>query len=321
MEGIFTAWGRILAGRAPNLSVEITRKCPLTCPGCYAFTDDHIGPGESHRQLSDFKGAELVDEHKPIHVSIVGGEPLVRYRELNEVLPWLAGQGIHTQLVISAARPIPEEGSGLRRLQVVVSIDGLQPEHDAWRTPATYDRILKHIVGHEITVHCTITRQQVQRDGYLEEFLQIWSANPAIKQLYLSLYTPQIGEMSEECLTVADCDRVVEQLLYYRAQFPKLARAMPEELISVYAEPPESPDDCVFAKITTCFSADLEKQVTPCQLGGNPDCSRCGCIASAGLKAVGRHRLPMGIEVGKVFDGSSWVGARVRQVTETVGGR
>ena len=39
MEGLFTAWGRILAGRVPNLSVEITRECPLTCPGCYAFTD------------------------------------------------------------------------------------------------------------------------------------------------------------------------------------------------------------------------------------------------------------------------------------------
>ncbi len=96
MDGLFTAWGRILAGHAPNLSVEITRECPLTYPGCYAFTDDHLGPGVSLRQLNDFKGPELVskfmrlvDEHKPVHVSIVGGEPLVRYRELNEILPQL----------------------------------------------------------------------------------------------------------------------------------------------------------------------------------------------------------------------------------------
>ena len=33
------------------------------------------------------------------------------------------------------------------------------------RTPATYDRILKHIAGHSITVHCTVTRQQVNRPG------------------------------------------------------------------------------------------------------------------------------------------------------------
>ena len=326
MDGIFTAWGRILAGRAPNLSVEITRECPLTCPGCYAFTDDHLGPGESLRQLSDFKGPELVskfkqlvNEHKPLHLSIVGGEPLVRYRELNELLPWLADAGIYTQVVTSAVRPLPEEWIGLRRLQIIVSIDGLQPEHDARRKPATYDRIIKHIVGHQITVHCTVTRQQVQRDGYLEEFLRIWSANEAVKQLYVSLYTPQIDEVSDECLTTADRDRVVEQLLRFRTQFPKLA--MPEGLIRVYADPPDSPEDCIFAKTTTCVSADLEKRITPCQLGGNPDCSRCGCIASAGLKAVARHELPMGLQVGTVFDSSFWIGARVRQVSEAVTGR
>ena len=59
-----------------------------------------------------------------------------------------------------------------------MSIDGLQPEHDVRRTPATYDRILKHIAGHQITVHCTVTRQQVNRPGYLEEFLRFWSAQP-----------------------------------------------------------------------------------------------------------------------------------------------
>ena len=120
----------------------------------------------------------MIDRHQPLHVSIVGGEPLVRYRELGKILPQLAERDIHTQLVTSAVRPIPTEWIGFSRLQVVVSIDGLQPEHDVRRTPATYDRILKHIVGHQITVHCTVTRQQVRRDGYLEEFLTFWQQNP-----------------------------------------------------------------------------------------------------------------------------------------------
>ncbi len=78
----------------------------------------------------------------------------------------------------SAVRPIRSSGRDLRRLQIVVSIDGLQPEHDVRRTPATYDRILKHIEGHQITVHCTVTRQQVQRDGYLEEFIAVLVGEP-----------------------------------------------------------------------------------------------------------------------------------------------
>src|SRR5262245_10434807 len=216
MEGIISAWGRILGGYTPALSIEITRECPLHCPGCYAYGDDHLGGDLTLRQVRDFKGQELidgvlalVDKHRPLHVSIVGGEPLVRYKELNAILPALSKRGIHTQLVTSAVREIPAEWRGLFRLSIVVSIDGLQPEHDARRTPATYDRILKHIAGHEITIHCTVTRQQVQRQGYMEEFLRVWSARPEVKKIWYSLYTPQIGEISEERLRPADRQRVV----------------------------------------------------------------------------------------------------------------
>jgi MoaA/NifB/PqqE/SkfB family radical SAM enzyme len=324
MEGIFPAWGRILKGYRPALSIEITRECPLRCPGCYAYGDDHLGGGVTLRQVSDFKGQELidrffklVDEHHPLHVSIVGGEPLVRYRELNEILPRLADRGIYTQLVTSAVRTIPQEWAPLRRLQIVVSIDGLQPEHDVRRTPATYERILKHIKGHQITVHCTVTRQQVQRDGYLEEFVRFWSENPDTRQIWVSLYTPQIGEVSEERLRPEDRERVVAALMTLRARYPKLK--MPRGMIEVYATPPASPDECIFAQTTTCFSADFEKQITPCQFGGQPDCEQCGCIASAGLKAVGRHRLPGGLRVGAIFTGSLAVGRAVRRARERVG--
>jgi len=324
MEGIITAWGKILRGIRPSLSIEITRECPLRCPGCYAYGDDHLGGDVNLRQVSDFKGQELidrvlaiVDRENPIHVSIVGGEPLVRYRELNELLPRLAERGIYSQVVTSAVRPIPAEWATLPRLQIVVSIDGLQPEHDKRRTPATYDRIHKHIAGHQITVHCTVTRQQVQRDGYLEEFATLWSANPNVSQLWFSLCTPQIGEVSEEILTRPDRERVVAQLMAMRTRFRKIA--MPEGLVKQYATPPSGPEHCIFAQTTTCISADLERQITPCQFGGNPDCSQCGCIASAGLKAVGAHRIMGGtVRVGAIFETSLKVGQALRNRREAI---
>ena len=67
---------------------------------------------------------------------------------------------------------------------MVVSIDGLPAEHDIRRAPATYDRILKHIAGHQITVHCTITRQIVSRDGYLEEFGTDASTTPDFSKMF-----------------------------------------------------------------------------------------------------------------------------------------
>jgi MoaA/NifB/PqqE/SkfB family radical SAM enzyme len=322
MEGIITAWGKILLGYHPSLSIEITRECPLRCPGCYAYGSEHLGGDINLRQVTDYKGQELIDRvlalvdaENPIHVSIVGGEPLVRFRELDVILPKLAERGVYTQLVTSAVRPVPQPWADIRRLQICVSIDGLQPEHDVRRTPATYDRILKHIVGHQITVHCTVTRQQLQRDDYIEDFVRFWSANPNVRQIWFSLYTPQIGELAPEILTPHDRERVIAALMSLRQQYPKIG--MPEGLVRQYETPPASPDECIFAQTTSCVSADFERRITPCQFGGNPDCSQCGCIASAGLEAVGAYRLA-GIRVGAIFERSVRIGRRLRSRREAV---
>lgn len=319
MEGIVRAWGKILAGHRPNLSIEITRECPLHCPGCYAYGDDHLGGSATLRELADRKGQELidglldvVDRYQPLHVSLVGGEPLVRFRELDIVLPRLAERGLYVQVVTSAVRPIPLPWASIPRLQICVSIDGLQPEHDARRTPATYDRILKHIEGHQITVHCTVTRQQAMRDGYLDQFLQTWSENPNVRTIWLSLYTPQVGEQSAEKLTPADRVNVVRELKRLRPLYPKLQ--MPAPVIDAYLEPPDNPGDCIFAQTTDCVSADLQTTITPCQFGGTPDCGNCGCMASAGLAAIGRYRLGGVVPIDLLFKGSLGVGHAVNRL-------
>ncbi len=321
MEGIITAWGKILRGYNPSLSIEITRECPLRCPGCYAYGDDHLGGELTLRQVRDFKGQELIDgvvavvkKHRPLHLSIVGGEPLVRYRELDTLLPLLSKRGIHVQLVTSAVREIPRPWHTIPRLSLVVSIDGLQPEHDARRTPATYDRILKHIQGHRITVHCTITRQQVNRDGYLEDFLRFWTPRAEVEKIWFSLYTPQIGEESPEKLRPEDRRDVVATLFALRERYSKIQ--MPKGMIEVYAKPPASPDECIFSRVTRSVSADLTTRITPCQFGGRPDCENCGCIASAGLGAVGRYQLAGPLHVDHVFNASFALGAAVRTVRE-----
>src|SRR3984893_18923011 len=99
---ILSSWQKILKGERPSLSIEITRECPLKCPGCYAYDDAHLGGGETLRGLSDRKGQELIDgvlevveRLRPLHLSIVGGDPLVRYRELESLVPQLLARGIH----------------------------------------------------------------------------------------------------------------------------------------------------------------------------------------------------------------------------------
>lgn len=319
---VLKAWAGILAGRKPSLSIEITKECPLRCPGCYAFDAAHLGGETALRQLSDFKGSELVqkilaivDREQPLHVSLVGGDPMVRYRELEALLPELDSRGVHTQIVTSAFRVIPAAWKDYKRLNVVVSIDGLQPEHDERRKPATYERILKNIVDAKITIHSTITGNIASRPGYLEEFLRFWSARPEINKVWFSLFTPQIGATGPEILTQEQRVAVAEELLRLRPLYPILD--MPEGLIREILSPPATPADCIFALTTGTISADLKTKITPCQFGGEPDCSQCGCIASMGLAAVGHHRVLGPLTAGHLFHASDRIGNSLRAVKRT----
>jgi len=317
---VLQAWGRTLMGRVPALSIEITRECPLRCPGCYAYEENHIAGPLTLRQITDSKGDELVsrvlavvDHYKPLHLSIVGGDPLVRYRELEALVPQLLQRGTHVQVVTSAFRQIPAAWAGMEKVNVVVSIDGLQPEHDVRRTPATYERILKSIAGHKVTVHCTITGQMMKRPGYLDEFLRFWTPREEIKKVWFSMFTPQVGDVAPEILTPAERQAAIHELLALRLVYPKLD--MPEGLVKEFLTPPKSPAECIFAQTTETITADLKTKIKPCQFGGNPDCSQCGCVASMGLAAVGHYKLLGPITAGGVFRTSVKVGKVVSKLT------
>jgi organic radical activating enzyme len=310
---IVSAWRKILNGERPSLSVEITRECPLQCPGCYAYDDAHLQGDVTLRSLNDRKGQalidgvlELVDRIKPLHLSIVGGDPLVRHRELETMIPLLIARGIHVQVVTSAFRPLGPGWAALAHLNVVVSIDGLQPEHDIRRSPATYERILKNIAGQNITIHCTVTGQMMKRSGYLREFLEFWTPRDEIGKVWFSLFTPQVGDWLPEMLQKHERQNAIFDLLALRKEFPKLD--MPEGMIRQFASPPKNPRECVFALTTQTISADLTTKIVPCQFGGNPDCGSCGCIASMGLAAVAAHRLGGIIPVGAIFKASIKIG-------------
>ncbi|HMF92579.1 MAG TPA: radical SAM protein [Candidatus Angelobacter sp.] len=313
---VMRAWGKTLSGGRPSLSIEITRECPLRCTGCYAYEDDHVGAGLNLRQLQDKKGEalvngiiQIVDEYRPLHLSLVGGDPLVRFRELCVLLPLLARRGIHVQVVTSAFREIPKEWADIPRLNLVVSIDGLQPEHDIRRRPATYDRILKNITGHHISIHCTITGQMMKRKGYLEDFLAFWTPRSEIKRVWFSIFTPQKAATDPEILSPGERVQTVNELLRLRTLYAKLD--MNELVIKEFLKPPASPEECIFAQTTHTVSADLKTKIVPCQFGGQPDCSQCGCLASMGLAAVGHHPIGMGMTAGDVYRISAAVGKAV----------
>jgi MoaA/NifB/PqqE/SkfB family radical SAM enzyme len=316
---LIQSWGKILRGKIPLLSIEITRECPLHCPGCYAYGDSHLAGDAQLRDLSDFRGDDLVngilglvERHDPIQVSLVGGEPLIRHRELSRVLPVLSERGTNTMIVTSAIIPIPKEWKDLPHVTVAISVDGLAPDHNIRRHPATYDRILQNIAGRRVNIHCTIVRQHMLQPGYLEQFLAFWSARPEVNRIWFSVYTPQRNESSPEMLHPEDRLRLANDLPAMSRRFPKLM--LPDGMARAFAEPPQSPAQCLFSKMSVNYTADLKTNVEPCVFGGDPDCSQCGCSISAGLHWISGISIAGPLRVGHLVRASMATGAAVNRV-------
>ncbi len=316
---LLSAWGRILRGKLPMLSIEITRECPLSCPGCYAYGESHLGGAVQLRDLNDLRGdalvngvLQLVRRHRPMHVSLVGGEPLIRHHELDAILPALSAMNIFTLVVTSAVIPIPIEWMKLPRVRVAVSVDGLPEHHDVRRKPATYERILKNISGREANIHWVITRPMLQRAGYLEEYVSFWSARPEVSRVWVSLYTPQQDERSAEMLAPADREFAAMELTVLAKNYPKLL--FNTGIAQAFLRPPVNPQDCLFSKMSANYSADLQTRVEPCVFGGAPDCSQCGCMASTGLHWIRSLKVAGPAKIGDFVGASIRIGSLMNRL-------
>jgi hypothetical protein len=134
-----------------------------------------------------------------------------------------------------------------------------------------------------------------------------------VKRIWFSIFTPQVGAEAEEILTRVERERAVFELLALRKKYPLLD--MKDVVIENFLTPPESPEKCIFAQTTSTISADLKTRVGPCQFGGNPDCSQCGCIASVGLAAVGDHKVVGPLTAGHLFHISNRIGKSLSRTT------
>lgn len=316
---IFQSWSKILRGHTPLLSIEITRECPLSCPGCYAYGSNHLGGEVTLREVADKRGddlvrgvLELVDRHKPLQITLVGGEPMVRHRELSRILPELSARGIFTMVVTSGIIPIPLEWMRIPRFTAAVSIDGLPEHHNIRRAPATYDKLRANLAGRRVNIHWTITAPMLERESYLEEYVSYWSALDEVHNIWVSLYSPQRGEESAERLSPAQRQRIARELPRLRKLYPKLLT--PEGYGQALLHPPASPAKCTFSRLSKNYTADLHSHVEPCVFGGDPDCSQCGCSASAAAHWISEIRVLGPLKAKHLLLGSMNVGSAVARL-------
>jgi len=191
-------------------------------------------------------------------------------------------------------------------------VDGLPEHHNVRRSPATYERILANQAGRRLNIHWTITAQMLAQAGYLEEYVRFWNERPEVRHIWVSLYSPQRGEESAERLSTEQREYVASELPRLRGRYPKLlvGRGYARALL----HPPASPEQCTFSRLSKNYSADLKTHVEPCVFGGDPDCSQCGCSASAASHWVSEMRLAGPLKAKHLLHASMRVGGAVARL-------
>ena len=315
MMDIFPAWYKILQGRRPFLSLEITRECPLRCPGCYAYMPDHLGATGPLRTLGDFSGQELVarvlalvKRLRPLHISIVGGDPLVRWRELDILLP-------NSPLWASRSRWSPAP-FGLSRSSGAISAIFIWWSPSMACVPNTTSAARRpRMNASSNTLRGTASPCTARSPGRCcagpitsRSLREFWSDRREVTKIWFSLFTPQQDEAGEERLSPRIASPFSSQLERLRGSFPKIY--LPNAVLDGYRHPPDNPESCIFAQATSCVSCDLTTRISPCQFGGQPVCSECGCVASAGLASIGKHKLLSVLPVSDLFRVSKRAGER-----------
>jgi hypothetical protein len=104
----------------------------------------------------------------------------------------------------------------------------------------------------------------------------------------------------------------LNELVRLRPKFSKLY--LTDTVVKGYRQPPQTPEECIFSRTTLNITADLKGRISPCQFGGDPDCSQCGCMASAALTAVGDIRLFGFVPVKSIFFASDRIGKTANKI-------
>jgi hypothetical protein len=142
--------------------------------------------------------------------------------------------------------------------------------------------------------------------------VKFWSERVEVNRVWVSVYTPQIGEQSPETLTPADREALARELPSLAKRYPKLL--FNEGLAEAFLNPPKNPDECLFAKMSANYSADFETRVEPCVFGGTPDCSQCGCAASSGLHCIRGIKVAGPVKVDHFIANSVKIGLMMNRL-------
>ena len=131
-----------------EIAFKLTNRCDLRCAHCYQWGADgyhhHLAAGDRHGDLDLALVARMLEATRPVrsNVYLWGGEPLV-YRDWDGLVELLANDPRWTSVCTNGTlieRRLPSLLRLGRHLELSISLDGFEAEHDALRGGGSFER-------------------------------------------------------------------------------------------------------------------------------------------------------------------------------------
>lgn len=264
-------------------SVDVTNQCNLRCAHCYFFEQDHSSNLSLEQWQSHFERMKG-DGFRFFQCTWVGGEPLLR----PDVIELGRRYFKYNTVTTNGSLPLPD----WKDVSWYISVDGNKEHHEKMRnSPGLYETIKRTIAqsnGLKITIACCITSE-----NYLElsEFIDEWGANPKVRNIVFSFFTPVRSLDDSLWLGWEEKDQVLDFLIKKKKVYGDFIVNSPRALKLMKSDMSRTvTDNCPFAEKSFAFNP-AGKLKEPCMLGPKADCDRCGCVVPFYLQSLTDRKL------------------------------
>ncbi len=196
-----------------NAVWEITYMCNMRCK--------HCGSGCGEKYPDELSTAEALGVSRQLgelglkQITLSGGEPFMR-PDLTAIVKSLVEQGIHVSFISNGwyiDASILDSLNRIGRVQIAVSLDGLETTHDYLRKKDSFDRVLNALKlmkekGISSTVVTTVNRKNIPELPELKKHLY----DCGVRCWQFQLATPMGNLLDHPELIPApeDCERIID---------------------------------------------------------------------------------------------------------------
>ncbi|MEW5802173.1 MAG: hypothetical protein AB1847_08725 [bacterium] len=266
-------WYRILRRKPIGFSIDLTHQCNLSCKTCYMKwyqREPEISTGQWEKLLSSFPLSYRY------YGAWTGGEPLLRAETIAKLIHLFKWNWVATNGTI----PLPINWSNVSFL---VSIDGNEEIHDRQR--GHWAEVVKN-VRQDCFVIYDITHLN-REEKVLRETVKFWQSR--CKGIIFGFYTPSVDDKSGLLLSPEERRTAVEIIRKLKNEYPNFIVNSIKQLENCCNTPWSQ--NCPAGNCIVGLTVQGEFK-TPCVMGSDVDCSKCGCAVPQFMYLVQRLDIP-----------------------------